>query len=339
MSKPDDWYDPKHYRRPVSDDSSSLSKSSWLANPWVGLAFWSVVFALVIYLASEYLERKGVARTRDGKSAPVSVYPSVDCPPGELPGHGFIRVIDPSVMKRSDVPFSGLQFENRHTTPMTASIVQGNAKVASILLQPGQVGELSAPVGTYGLELALGTKWCGGKRDFQDQRSVTVVDGIASHSGQSTTLLIETDQTTPAGVRLTNVSKAPEPPPTVVQLSPGEIQVNADRQGHFRIPGTVNGKAVTFMVDTGASTVAMSRKMANEAGLYHCANFGTTSTANGQVDVCILKNVSIEFGGIRAPGIDVVVVPNMADEVLLGMNVLKHMSMQQSDGQLRLAAR
>jgi predicted aspartyl protease len=35
----------------------------------------------------------------------------------------------------------------------------------------------------------------------------------------------------------------------------------------------------------------------------------------------------------------VIVMPNMADEVLLGMNVLKHMSMQQSDGRLRLTAR
>jgi predicted aspartyl protease len=53
----------------------------------------------------------------------------------------------------------------------------------------------------------------------------------------------------------------------------------------------------------------------------------------------VVKNVQIEFGGIRAPGTDVIVMPNMADEVLLGMNVLKHMSMQQSDGRLRLTAR
>jgi clan AA aspartic protease (TIGR02281 family) len=339
MSNPNDWYDPKNYRRSTNREYSWLSKPLHTGNPWIGLAFWSVIFAVVIYLASEYLDRKGMRRTADGKPAAVSLHPSVDCLPTELPGHGYIRVNDPSVMKRSDVQFSGLKFENRHTTPLTASISHGDKKVASILLQPGQTGELAAPVGTYGLELALGSVWCGGMRDFQDQRSVTVVDGVASQPGQSTSMLIETDQTTPAGVRLTNISKTPEPPQQVVQLSPGEIQINADRQGHFRIPGTVNGKAVTFMVDTGASTVAISRKIANEAGLYHCANFGTTSTANGQVDVCVVKNVQIEFGGIRAPGTDVIVMPNMADEVLLGMNVLKHMSMQQSDGRLRLTAR
>lgn len=211
-----------------------------------------------------------------------------------------------------------------------------------MLTLPGGIAELSAPVGHYALQLAWGTKWCGQELDFEDKNLVNVTSGIASEHGQTTAVLMESDPVAKSGLRLTKSTRplaggvANQP---ILEVSPGELTVKADRLGHFRIPGKVNDRAVTFLVDTGASSVTISRKMANEIGIYDCTFVGSSSTANGRVDICRAHGIAIEFGSIRVPNIELSIVPNMDDEVLLGMSVLKHMQMQQSNGTLRLAAR
>ena len=60
----------------------------------------------------------------------------------------------------------------------------------------------------------------------------------------------------------------------------GELVIERGRDGHFRLPGTVNGRPVQFLVDTGASLVSVSEAFAREAGLSG-GQSATFHTANG----------------------------------------------------------
>lgn len=346
-----DWYDPKRFRRKPSDSdnqTSSTQKLNFLdaeenSRPipfWISILTWCLALVVLYFAFTSHFD----------KQAPQSSQPSIvqestkltnTCPPAELPANGAIKIAEPGVMKRTDLPYSGLSFENHHSTAITATILLDKKKIATVIALPGQVAELAAPVGQYALQLAWGTKWCGLQRDFDDQRLVNVNGGITSQQGQTTAILVESDPAENSGLRLTNLirpSVTPSADRTSTLISSGELAIPADRLGHFRIPGKVNNWPVTFLVDTGASTVAISRKIANEAGIYSCAYGSSSNTANGRVDVCIASSITIEFGNFRVTDATLSILPNMDDEVLLGMSILKHMKIQQSNGILRLTA-
>lgn len=342
-----DWYIAKQYRKKPTDsvnprplryrtDNSNSRAISW----WLSILTWGAALVVLYFAFASYLQK----RTPQPNQPPIvqANVKQASCPSAELPANGSFLIYESAVMKRSDVPYSGLSFKNDHSTAITATILRGETKIASILALPGQLAELSAPVGHYALQLAWGTKWCGQERDFEDQHLVTVNGGIASQRGETTVILMESDPAAKSGLRLTNLTRPLATESTdqpTLQVSPGELAVKADRLGHFRIPGKVNDRAVTFLVDTGASSVTISRKMANEIGIYNCVFVGYSNTANGRVDICSAKGIAIEFANFRVPSVELSIVPNMDDEVLLGMSVLKHMQMQQSNGTLRLTAR
>ena len=114
------------------------------------------------------------------------------------------------------------------------------------------------------------------------------------------------------------------------------MELQADRQGHYRIDGTINAHPASFLVDTGASSVVISRKYAHSAGIHHCTLGKLSHTANGVVEVCTATGNTIEFGPFRLTDVEIDIVPNMAVDALLGMSVLRGMEIRQADGIMRL---
>ncbi len=118
-----------------------------------------------------------------------------------------------------------------------------------------------------------------------------------------------------------------------VDLAQGAVELKRERDGHFHWPGQVNGVAVDFLVDTGATTTALPRAVAEQIGL---AKEGTvvSSTAGGNsVGYSARADVALE-GGVRAERLRVTVLPQL-DAPLLGMDVLSKMRFTQSQGVLR----
>ncbi|MDO4644092.1 MAG: retropepsin-like aspartic protease [Cardiobacteriaceae bacterium] len=112
------------------------------------------------------------------------------------------------------------------------------------------------------------------------------------------------------------------------------LKVSAD--GHFRVSGTINGQSVLFMLDTGASGVALSDGLARRLGL-QMKGSQLTSTANGTVDARLSNVDTLAFGGWTFSQVPVFVLPEMDDaEVLLGMRILRHFLWNQADGVLHL---
>jgi clan AA aspartic protease (TIGR02281 family) len=104
--------------------------------------------------------------------------------------------------------------------------------------------------------------------------------------------------------------------------------------GHFYLSGRINGTGVAFMVDTGASTIAIGETLAEQLDLGACRT-RRYSTAAGTVTGCEASAKQVEVAGLRLADVPIAVLPG-ADSVLLGMNVLKHFRIEQQGGQMRL---
>lgn len=115
-----------------------------------------------------------------------------------------------------------------------------------------------------------------------------------------------------------------------------QVVLARNRAGHYVAGGRINGKAVVFLVDTGATDVALPLGVARRLGVpLGPPRIGRT--ANGDVEVWSTRLASVDLGGLTASQVDASVLPNMAgDEVLLGLSFLKRFELVVRDGTLTL---
>jgi len=119
-----------------------------------------------------------------------------------------------------------------------------------------------------------------------------------------------------------------------------EIVIAAGPGGHFVSEGTINGKSVQFMVDTGATVVAMSQSEATRIGLdWQRGRRGMSTTAGGTVPVHNLNLTSVKLGGVEVFNVDAVVVPAEMPVILLGNSFLSRFSMKRDSDVMRLERR
>lgn len=101
------------------------------------------------------------------------------------------------------------------------------------------------------------------------------------------------------------------------------VQVGRDRFGHFSVQGLVNGVPVRFLVDTGASTIALSASDAARAGFApdELRYTQPINTANGRAFAAPVLLGSVSVGGIERQRVEASVSPPGAlSQSLLGMN-------------------
>ncbi|MCQ8781264.1 retropepsin-like aspartic protease family protein [Mangrovibrevibacter kandeliae] len=108
-----------------------------------------------------------------------------------------------------------------------------------------------------------------------------------------------------------------------------ELMVTRGRDGHFHLDAKVDGRSVTFLVDTGASTVALDRNVAEQIGIdtAQLRFVDRVMTANGVARAARLRLDSIAIGGIERRDVEATVMENNAlGESLLGMSFLSQLS-------------
>lgn len=115
-----------------------------------------------------------------------------------------------------------------------------------------------------------------------------------------------------------------------------EVKLKRNRYGHYVATGFINGVAVDFLLDTGATNVAVPAHIAEEIGL----NFGPPRkvyTANGVTEAYMTEIEEISLGDISLKYIEADITPNMSgDEVLLGMAFLRYIDFSQQADVLTL---
>lgn len=111
-----------------------------------------------------------------------------------------------------------------------------------------------------------------------------------------------------------------------------EVVLQRNRQGHYVTQGTINGQAVVFLLDTGATVVSIPESVAYRLGLSRGAEF-YSRTANGIIKTYATRLDEVGVGDIRLSRIAAQINPHFdGEEILLGMSFLKRLELvQQGD--------
>ena len=116
------------------------------------------------------------------------------------------------------------------------------------------------------------------------------------------------------------------------------IEIRRGADGHYHWPGTINGRSVDFLIDTGATGTAISTALARELELQSIGQV-QSSTAGGPVTGQVVRADVTLQGGVRAERLRLVALPALAERPLLGMDVLGRLHWQQRDGVMRIDLR
>jgi aspartyl protease family protein len=115
-----------------------------------------------------------------------------------------------------------------------------------------------------------------------------------------------------------------------------EVQLAGNGQGHYLANGQINGQTVAFLLDTGATDVAIPAAVAEQLDLQRGTPI-SLHTANGSSTGYRTRLARLQLGAIVLSDVRALVVPGMqGDEILLGMSALKQLEFTQRDGTLLL---
>lgn len=113
-----------------------------------------------------------------------------------------------------------------------------------------------------------------------------------------------------------------------------QVVLQRNSAGHYVATGRINGEPVVFLVDTGATDVALPLEVARRLDLA-LGPSSISRTANGNVRTWRTRLDSVDLGGLVARRVQASVLPNMpGEQVLLGMSYLKRFELIQRDGTL-----
>jgi aspartyl protease family protein len=118
------------------------------------------------------------------------------------------------------------------------------------------------------------------------------------------------------------------------------IVLTAGSGGHFFTPGQINGRTVNFVVDTGATSIALGATEADRIGLdYKKGQLGYSSTANGVVTTYRVRLNSVRIGDVEIFDVEASVLPAAMPVVLLGNTFLSRFQMTRQNDQMVLERR
>ena len=116
--------------------------------------------------------------------------------------------------------------------------------------------------------------------------------------------------------------------------SKSELTIYQQRNGNYLINGSINNFPLDFVIDTGASVVALPRKIALSAGI-DCEKDTFVETANGKVPACTGKITKLAFGDFTISDLQCVIIPNL-NQALLGNNALKMFKIVQNNDVMKI---
>ncbi len=110
--------------------------------------------------------------------------------------------------------------------------------------------------------------------------------------------------------------------------------------GHFMADGQINGSAIRFLVDTGATTIALPASDANRLRIdYKSGRRGTTQTAGGPTPAFLVTLDTVRIGGIELQNVEAIVIEQGLPIALLGNSFLNRMEMRREGQTMTLTRR
>ena len=168
-------------------------------------------------------------------------------------------------------------------------------------------------------------------------RSVITFAAAALAAGLIVPRYAEHMRTEPAPKALSASSALPQAHSATYSDS---VEVPRDAMGHFRVEGRIDGRSLDFMIDTGASVIALTADDAAQLGIHPAESDYRVllRTANGTVRAAPTTLDMVEVGDIALHNVAAVVMPDGAlSENLLGMSFLSRLHhFDYSDGKMVL---
>jgi aspartyl protease family protein len=161
----------------------------------------------------------------------------------------------------------------------------------------------------------VGVTECGVMRNLMIFAAVMV--------GLGTVMAQMADRMTPALAN--SVSRKAAETETVAQAATRSLSIPRDSRGHFQTEGRIDGQRIGFMVDTGASVIALNETSAARFGLRPSRGDykASVTTANGTIKAAPARLAVVELGGLVVRDVDALVLPDEAlSENLLGLSFL-----------------
>jgi aspartyl protease family protein len=116
-------------------------------------------------------------------------------------------------------------------------------------------------------------------------------------------------------------------------------QIMADTRGMFYTHGSINGRSARFLIDTGATSVAMSASDAKKLVIQYRLDGNPTqvTTASGVARAWHVKLRSVKLGKLEQKNIDAVVIEgDYPKEILLGMTFLERLKVTKESGKMTI---
>jgi aspartyl protease family protein len=172
-----------------------------------------------------------------------------------------------------------------------------------------------------------------------DMRAIVIFFCLAAAVGIFMTRSLDRYVSKPAPSAAVVKSEAAAPAPRQSSSGYRTVTLRSDNRGHFQVEARVEGRTVEFMVDTGASMIAMRESSAARLGIHPSARDYNvkTQTANGVGRAARVRLNSVEVNGIMVRDVEAFVVPDDSLTTnLLGMSFLSRVKWTHDRGRLVL---
>ena len=182
---------------------------------------------------------------------------------------------------------------------------------------------------------------------FGTKAAILAVDGgapktlkVGQSSGAVTLVSVEKDRATVDVDGKRRVLQRGQTYSTSGASDRGSVTLAPGPGGHYLAEGQVNGGSVRFVVDTGASVIALPASDAQRLGIdYRKGQVTTTQTAAGPTTAYRVRLDTVRVGGIELNGVEGIVIENGLPIALLGMSFLNRVEMRNDAGHMTLIKR
>lgn len=303
-----------------------------------GAGRWLLLIAALIGLG--YVVGKGGAQLRDalaGRDVRLAI-----APPRAGSCSDTFPAAGTRVDKRAVPPASAGQslttFVNQTAVDRVVDLLDGEKLLLSIAVPAGAHASVDLPEGSYGWRLRNGAAWCAQDWRFVREQRTVISPPLEIVRTSQLSVDIAPDGSRPTGFALNTrdepVVTQAAAPPTVATSVDGALLLPRAPDGHYYVDGTVDQQPVRFLVDTGASRVAVPVALARQLGYYQGREV-TVKTANGETTGSEFKVARISFGPFVAEDVTVVALWNL-ETPLLGMSLLRTLDLRQTPEGLQL---
>ena len=152
-------------------------------------------------------------------------------------------------------------------------------------------------------------------------RNILIFAGLLVGLGTFMAQMADRMTAAPALAKATSGKAAPDAAPAGIR----SLSIPRDARGHFQTEGRIDGQRIGFMVDTGASVIALNESSAARFGLRPSRGDynATVTTANGTIKAARTRLAMVELGGLIVRDVEAMVLPDEAlSENLLGLSFL-----------------